>query len=370
MRVSNFSELSTVLPAVAAALFLGASSLPPAATAASSASPKPSARELAAKGGAVADALFPGLSSLCDLNLVFQDVNLPGDRAGEQRRPAPAERPQRTQNARNSSEPIEIGPIKVFDDLYFLGNSGVAAWLIGTEQDGYVLIDALTSDAAAEKEIIGGMIKLGLDPKKIRKFVVSHGHGDHYGGHRYLSKTLQLPVSMSAADWDLARSLSDHPRFGPSPKQGEVVKDGDVIRLGKTEIRMYVATAHTPGTISPIVTVHDNGTPHKLVLWGGTGLNFGANESRMRAYAATAARFRKLAALQNVDIFLSNHPARDGSAAKMRELAKRTIGQPHPFVMGSDAVKVFDVLEYCPLAQAERLASGQYHPIAVSGEDH
>jgi metallo-beta-lactamase class B len=367
VNAHNWSQTSKSL-VVWAALALGACSASSVAGVTSDRAAKPTAQELSAKGKAVADALFPGLASLCDLDMALRDVNAPRDRGSTRQDGASGERATRPQISRDGQREAALSATKVFDDLHFLGNSGVAAWLIGTEKDGYVLIDALTSNAAAESEIIGGMLKLGLDPKKIRKFIISHGHGDHYGGHRYLSATLGLPVSMSAADWTLSRSLSDHPRFGPSPKQGEVVNDGDVIRLGKTEIRIYVATAHTPGTISPIVTVHDNGVPHKLVLWGGTGLNFGPDEARMRAYAATAARYRKLAAAQGVDIFLSNHPARDGSAAKMRELAGRSSGQPHPFVMGPDAVKVFDVLELCPLAQAERLASGQYLSVAATDE--
>ena len=105
---------------------------------------------------------------------------------------------------------------------------------------------------------------LGLDPGKIRHFIVSHGHGDHYGGHRYLSERLGLPVTMSAPDWALVASLGDHPRFGPAPARGETVEDGQVIRLGATEVRILVTPAHTPGTISPIITVHDNGVPHQI----------------------------------------------------------------------------------------------------------
>jgi metallo-beta-lactamase class B len=319
--------------------------------------------QLAARGLAAAD-LFPGLVSLCDLDMVFSNVNLPrparasGQEESQEPRARPAGRGER--QAQGPRKQASLGPLQVFDDLYFLGNDAVSAWLVGSEEHGYVLFDSLNTNAEAERDIIGGMEALGLDPGKIRRFIVSHGHGDHYGGHRYISERLGLPVTMSEPDWALVRTLGEHPRFGPAPVEGASVADGEVIRLGNTLIRIFVTSAHTPGTISPIITLHDNGTPHHAILWGGTGLNFGADEQRLRAYAASAARLREEARKAGVDLYISNHPARDGSAENMRRLASRAPGDPHPFVTGPDTIRVFDLLENCPLAQAERIAAGRY----------
>jgi metallo-beta-lactamase class B len=244
--------------------------------------------------------------------------------------------------------------------LYFVGNAGVSAWLVGTPEDGFVLFDALTSNEAAEQDIIGGMASLGLDPKDIKRFIISHGHGDHYGGHRYLVQTLGLPVEMSARDWELSSRLGTHPRFGPAPQEGLTIDDGEQIVLGDTIINLYVTSAHTPGTISPIITVYDGGEPHRAILWGGTGLNFGPDPRQLRDYAASASRLRELSTQQGVDIFLSNHPARDGSDERMRALLDRGEGGRHPFVMGTAALGVFDVLENCATAQAVRIETGQY----------
>lgn len=315
--------------------------------------------QLAARGLAGA-ALFPGLASLCDLDMVFRNVNLP-----YQSRPRGGVRGGRADGDDEAGGALRqqraaLGPMKVFDDLHFLGNGAVSAWLVGTPEHGFVLFDALNTNAEAERDIIGGMAKLGLDPALISRFIITHGHGDHYGGHRYLTGKLGLPVTMSAPDWALARTLGDHPRFGPAPITGETVTDGEIIQLGETAIRILVTSAHTPGTISPIITVHDRGRPHRVMLWGGTGLNFGPDERRLREYAASAARLRELARAEGVDVFISNHPARDGSAEKMRQLAGRAAGEPHPFVTGPDTLRVFDLLEFCPLAQAERIAAGMY----------
>ncbi len=349
---------------------------------AQAADPQAAARSAdhAARGLAVAQAHFPGLASLCDTRMRFVNVNVQRPRManGERGQRPAGERGQRGDGQRGDGqrgdgqrgggrpggprgedmeggEPLEA--MRLFDDFYFLGNAGVSAFLAGSEQDGFILIDALTSDTAAEADIIGGMARLGLDPGKIRHFLISHAHGDHYGGHRFLRAKTGLPVMMSAPDWSLAATLGDHPRFGPAPLEGITVNDGQIIQLGKTRIEMVVTSAHTPGTISPIITVHDRGVPHRLVLWGGTGFNFGANEAQFRNYAASAARLRNIGRARSVDIFLSNHSARDGSDQKMRALAIRKPTDPHPFVTGATALKVFDVLEHCALAQAERLAA-------------
>jgi metallo-beta-lactamase class B len=312
--------------------------------------------EIAQRGLAAAEA-FPGLASLCDIDMVFRNVNVP--RFASESRPAGGSRAQAASSrAREEREPLP--PMQVFDNLYFVGNADVSAWLVGTPEEGFILFDALTSNEAAEKNIIGGMETLGLDPADVKRFIVTHGHGDHYGGHRYLVETLGLPVEMSGPDWQLSRRLGTHPRFGPAPEEGLTIEDGDQIVLGDTHVNLYVTSAHTPGTISPIMTVFDDGDPHRVILWGGTGMNFGPDSRQLREYAASAGRLRELSAEQGVDVFLSNHPARDGSNERMNALQARSEGDTHPFVMGSNALGVFDVLEICATAQAHRIETGGY----------
>src|SRR5437667_1032435 len=77
------------------------------------------------------------------------------------------------------------GPGKAADNLYFLGTGIVAAWAVNTS-DGIILIDTLDNQAEVDKFIIGGLKQLGQDPARIKTIIVSHGHGDHYGGARYL----------------------------------------------------------------------------------------------------------------------------------------------------------------------------------------
>src|SRR5262249_8676256 len=53
-------------------------------------------------------------------------------------------------------------PVKVFDNLYFLGQTEFSVWAVTTSQ-GIIVIDTIF-DYSVEDEVVGGMKKLGLDP--------------------------------------------------------------------------------------------------------------------------------------------------------------------------------------------------------------
>ncbi len=320
-----------------------------AATLANPANTMATEAERQAQLGKAAATLFPGYASLCDLESQIQGVNSP------QQRPA-SPRPAASETAR-SARPARtpIPPMQVFDNLFFLGNHTVTAWLYGTPA-GYVLIDGLNTDQEAQTYILGGMQTLGLDPANIKFVLVTHAHGDHYGGADYIADTLGIDILMSAEDWELAAKTPDHPRFGPAPKQGKVVQDGEVLRFGQSAVTLHLTPGHTAGTLSLIFDVFDQGSLHRAMLWGGTGFNFGPKPELFAEYAASAVKMQQLSKAAGVDVFLSNHVRRDGANILMEKLKQRRPGQDHPFVFGEPGYALFDVLQHCALAQAARFS--------------
>ena len=158
-------------------------------------------------------------------------------------------------------------PVKVFDNLYFFGQSEYAVWAI-TTSEGIIVLDTIF-DYSVEDEVAGGMKKLGLDPANIKYAVVSHAHPDHDGGARFLQDHYGTRVIMSPADWDVLDKRTN----GTKPKRDIEATDGQKLTLGDTTLTLYITPGHTPGTISTVFPVKDNGTPHLAALWGGVGLN-------------------------------------------------------------------------------------------------
>ena len=236
-------------------------------------------------------------------------------------------------------------PVKVFDNLYFVGQTEYSAWAVTTSQ-GIIIIDTIW-DYSVEDEIVGGLTKLGFDPQEIKYAIVSHGHIDHAGGAKYLQDHFGTRVILSAVDWDL---LGRDNGAWPKPKRDLVASDGQRLTLGDTTLTLYLTPGHTFGTISTLIPVTDAGKPHLVAEWGGTAFNWIANRRGyitperpdrfwFETYSKSAERFRKIVADGGADALISNHTNYDGSKKKLPALEKRKPGDPNPYVIGKDSVQ-------------------------------
>jgi metallo-beta-lactamase class B len=260
-----------------------------------------------------------------------------------------------------SKEP-PLEPMQVMDDLYFVGNYWTSSWAVKTS-DGIVIIDALDNADEAKQYIQGGFKKLKLDPSDIKYVIVSHAHGDHYGGAQYLKDKFHAKIVMSDIDWkglEDPKSLPQNPLFGDPPKRDMAVNDGDTIKLGKTVFKLYVIPGHTLGTLATVFDVHDKRQAHRAVEWGGTAYNFGPLPDRLQLYADTTEKYRDILSREKADVLLSNHVSYDAAVAKMKELKERKAKDPNPFVVGEDSIDRFlTVLGECALATKAYVEAGQ-----------
>jgi metallo-beta-lactamase class B len=245
-----------------------------------------------------------------------------------------------------------VEPVKVFDNLYFVGEKEYSAWAVTTSA-GIILLDTIWT-YSVEDEIVDGLKKLGFDPAQIKYALVTHGHIDHVGGAKYLQDHFGTRIIMSATDWDL---VANTPRITAKPRRDLIATDGEKLTLGDTTLTFYLTPGHTLGTVSVLIPVKDHGEPHLIAEWGGTGFNFPHSRERFQIYADSAARFGDIVAKVGADTIIANHTNLDGSKMKLPALAARKPGERHPYVIGKEATLGYiKVAEECARA---RLAGEQ-----------
>jgi metallo-beta-lactamase class B len=244
-----------------------------------------------------------------------------------------------------------IEPAKVFDNLYFVGSKIHSSWAL-TSTEGIIIIDTLFT-YNSEEEIVGGLKKLGLDPAKVKYVIISHAHGDHVGGAKLMQDRFGSHIVMGGPDWDsIEKSVNGYP-LG-KPKRDIVADDGQKVALGDTAVTIVTTPGHTPGTLSMIFTVKDNGKPLTVAYSGGTAFNFPSTAANFDIYIKSQRKMGEAAAAANATVLMSNHSEFDSAVAKIKMLALRKPGEPHPFDIGKDAVaRYFTVTGEC--AQAARL---------------
>jgi len=240
--------------------------------------------------------------------------------------------------------PLE--PMQVMDDLYFLGNYWTSAWAVKTSK-GIVILDALDNADEAQQYIENGLKKLKLDPTDIKYVVVSHAHGDHVGGAKLMQDRFGARLVMGGPDWDMIeKSVNQYPNG--KPKRDIVATDGQKITLGDTTVTVILTPGHTPGTLSLIFAVKDNGKPLTVAYSGGTAFNFPNDVPHFDIYIDSQRKMAEAAAAANATVLMSNHSEFDNAVTKIKMIAARKPGEPHPFEIGRDAVaRYFKVTDTC-----------------------
>jgi metallo-beta-lactamase class B len=247
-------------------------------------------------------------------------------------------------------------PAKVADNLYFLGTRIHSAWAIVGSQ-GIIVIEALF-DYAASDEILGGLRKLGLDQKKVKYVILSHAHADHDGGAKMLQDEIPgVHLVYGAEDWEAVDKSTNH--AGGKPKHDLVGTDGMKVSVGDASVQIVTTPGHTPGTLSYLFEVRDNGRPLRVAYVGGTAIPFNANAEYYDRYIASSKKLAKAAAEYGATVLLTNHSEFDDAYFKAHSAANRQPGEANPFDVGTDGVaRYFNVVENCAAATKLR-ATGQ-----------
>jgi metallo-beta-lactamase class B len=243
-------------------------------------------------------------------------------------------------------------PAKVADNFYFLGTKIHSAWaLVGSQ--GIIIIEALF-DYAAKDEILGGLKKLSLDADKVKYVILSHAHGDHDGGARLLQESIPgVHLVYGAEDWDAIDKAATH--MGGKPKHDVTGDDGMAIAVGDTSVRIVTMPGHTPGTLSYLFEIRDNGKPLRVAYVGGTAIPFNGDAEYYDRYIASSKKMAKAAADYGATALMTNHTEFDNAYFKAHTAADRRNGEANPFDVSADGVaRYFSVVQNCAAAARSR----------------
>ena len=290
------------------------------------------------------------------VNLCFPGGTPPG--AGRAAPPAPGGRAGGAPPATPDRAGWYASPYKVFDNLYWLGTRQHSSWALRTNE-GLIIID--TNFAwATQPEIIDGLTALHLDPRDVKYVIISHAHGDHDQGAAELQRRYGAKVVMGAPDWEATLKRPATAAGGVPTRDVVVGPEGTTITLGDTAVTVVPTPGHTPGTLSYVFPVKDQGRTVMVAYSGGTLTGaFGADGARWDEYIASQRKIAKVAAEKGATVILSNHSEYDNAYTKARLVPlKREAGESHPFVVGTDGVqRYFTVMSECALASKLRAAA-------------
>jgi metallo-beta-lactamase class B len=258
----------------------------------------------------------------------------------QQAGPAPGETLSQSYRGsqRDNNEYQKVAPIKVFDNLYYVGPGAVSVWLIPTT-DGLILVDSAQEPLV--DHVIDSIRKAGFDPKNIKYILLSHGHLDHFGGAARIQALSGARVATLEEDWQSIEKAFGAPAnpnrpLGPVLKRDMVIKEGDTVTLGKTSLKVYKLPGHTAGSPSFEFTVYDNGKPHKAFLFGGPGQRNGVQGGTqfLASIRRLKSEFADVEVPVHVHSWLTTYPWAGGGTVfePAQKLAQRKPGEPHPFV--------------------------------------
>lgn len=228
-----------------------------------------------------------------------------------------------------------------FDDLAFIGDESVSCFLVRTS-NGLILIDCMFPEDKYLNMIEDGIRDLGCSGEDLKAILLTHGHFDHFGYAEKLRKEYGCKIYMSKEDEELAQSKPDKP-YGLTFNMDGYLEDGQDFVLGDTSIRCVLTPGHTGGCFSFIIPVTDEGRPHHLALWGGTGIIPGCDKT---AYLNSVEKFDKVCDEFEVDAEISNHPFVDNTLPRLEVLRNIVDGVPNPFVIGREAYKRYEQMFY------------------------
>ena len=215
----------------------------------------------------------------------------------------------------------DMTPFRIAGNLYFVGTHPASSHMIDTG-DGLILIDVGYEHTA--DVVIESLETLGYRVEDVKYILLSHGQYDHSDGVPKIVARSGAKVFLFREDIKYLKGFTPDFYF----------HDGDVIRLGNTEILVLATPGHTEGTASFFFNIEENGKSVRVGMFGGAGtlqLSKKYLDDHDLPYRMRGQFFESIERLkgEHVDLFLGNHANQNRTREKYAEMAT---AESNPFI--------------------------------------
>jgi len=168
-----------------------------------------------------------------------------------------------------------VQPFRIIGNIYYVGLSGVASYLI-TSPQGHILLDGgfPESSPLIEKNIAA----LGFRIQDVKYLLNSHAHFDHCGGLQELKRLSGGQMVASRLDGEVLESggrgdfASWKDSLFPAVKVDRVIADGETLQLGDVGMAAVLTPGHTKGCTTWSLPVQDSGKTYHVVFYCSTSV--------------------------------------------------------------------------------------------------
>ncbi len=119
----------------------------------------------------------------------------------------------------------------------------------------------------------------------------------------YVAQDDLCPAAPARGTAPAPQAAQPRPRHAAGARHGR--DRGQTLTLGDTTLTFTLTPGHTPGTVSTLIPVKDNGTPHLVAEWGGTLIGGLRTPEGFQTYINSAERFRDIVAKDAVQRYLT-----------------------------------------------------------------